>query len=65
METVFATIRDLVRDGITVVMVEQNARQALERCDVGVVLELGRVSFVGPAGQVLGHPEIRRTFLGL
>jgi len=65
METVFATIRDLVRDGITVVMVEQNARQALERCDVGVVLELGRVSLVEPAGQVLGHPEIRRTFLGL
>jgi branched-chain amino acid transport system ATP-binding protein len=65
METVFATIRDLARDGITVVMVEQNARQALERCDVGVVLELGRVSLVEPAGQVLGHPEIRRTFLGL
>jgi branched-chain amino acid transport system ATP-binding protein len=65
METVFATIRDLVRNGITVVMVEQNARQALERCDVGVVLELGRVSLVEPAGQVLGHPEIRRTFLGL
>jgi len=65
METVFATIRDLVRDGITVVMVEQNARQALERCDVGVVLELGRVSLVEPAGQVLGHPGIRRTFLGL
>ncbi len=65
METVFATIRDLVRNDITVVMVEQNARQALERCDVGVVLELGRVSVVEPAGQVLGHPEIRRTFLGL
>ncbi len=65
METVFATIRDLVRNDITVVMVEQNARQALERCDVGVVLELGRVSLVERAGQVLAHPEIRRTFLGL
>ena len=65
METVFATIRELVRDGVTIVMVEQNARQALERSDVGVVLELGRVSLVEPAGQVLAHPEIRRTFLGL
>jgi branched-chain amino acid transport system ATP-binding protein len=65
METVFATIRELVRDGITVLMVEQNARQALERCDVGVVLELGRVSLIEPARRVLEHPEIRRTFLGL
>src|SRR5262245_42247585 len=65
MDAVFATIGGLVRGGITVVMVEQNARQALERCDVGIVLELGRVSFVEPAGRVLAHPEIRRTFLGL
>jgi branched-chain amino acid transport system ATP-binding protein len=65
METVFATIHELVRDGLTIVMVEQNARQALGRSDVGVVLELGRVSLVEPAGEVLGHPEIRRTFLGL
>ena len=65
METVFATIGELVRDGVTVVMVEQNARQALEQSDVGVVLELGRVSVVEAAGRVLAHPEIRRTFLGL
>ena len=65
MDTVFATIGELVRGGITVVMVEQNARQALERCDLGVVLELGRVSLVEPAGRVLAHPEIRRTFLGV
>ena len=65
MDAVFATIGGLVRGGITVVMVEQNARQALERCDLGVVLELGRVSLVEPAGRVLAHPEIRRTFLGL
>ena len=65
METVFATIRKLVDDGVTVVMVEQNARQALERSDVGVVMELGCASLVEPAGQVLAHPEIRRSFLGL
>ncbi|HTO51036.1 MAG TPA: ABC transporter ATP-binding protein [Burkholderiales bacterium] len=65
METVFATIRELVDAGVTVVMVEQNARQALERSDVGVVMELGRASLVEPAGQVLAHPEIRRSFLGL
>ncbi len=65
MDTVFELIRALVTDGITVLMVEQNARQALEACDLGIVLELGRVGLVEPAGQVLSHPEIRRLFLGL
>ena len=65
MEAVFETVRTLTAQGITVVMVEQNARQALERCDLGVVLELGRVSLVAPAKSVLAHPDIRRSFLGL
>ena len=65
MEAVFATVRELTAQGLTVLMVEQNARQALERCDVGVVLELGRVSLVEPARRVLAHPDIRRSFLGL
>lgn len=65
MEAVFETVRALTAQGITVVMVEQNARQALERCDFGVVLELGRVSLVEPAKNVLDHPDIRRSFLGL
>ncbi|MBI3373834.1 MAG: ABC transporter ATP-binding protein [Betaproteobacteria bacterium] len=65
MQAVFETVRALTAQGITVVMVEQNARQALERCDIGVVLELGRVSLVEPANRVLEHPDIRRSFLGL
>lgn len=65
MEAVFETVRALTAQGITVLMVEQNARQALERCDLGVVLELGRVSLIEPARSVLHHPDIRRSFLGL
>ncbi|UCE32932.1 MAG: ABC transporter ATP-binding protein [Burkholderiales bacterium] len=65
MALVFDVIRGLVADGITVLMVEQNARQALEVCDLGIVLELGRVSLVESAREVLSHPEIRRMFLGL
>jgi branched-chain amino acid transport system ATP-binding protein len=65
MQAVFETVRALTAQGITVVMVEQNARQALERCDLGVVLELGRVSLIEPAKSVLAHPDIRRSFLGL
>jgi branched-chain amino acid transport system ATP-binding protein len=62
---VFDVVRGLVSDGLTVVMVEQNAQAALERCDYGLVLELGRVGLFDRASHVLGHPEIRRMFLGL
>jgi branched-chain amino acid transport system ATP-binding protein len=65
LDSVFETIRQLIGNGITVLMVEQNAQEALERCDFGVVLELGRVSLHEPAKAVLGHPDIRRMFLGL
>jgi branched-chain amino acid transport system ATP-binding protein len=65
MQAVFETVRALTAQGLTVVMVEQNARQALERCDIGVVLELGRVSLVEPAQGLLAHADIRRSFLGL
>ena len=65
MEAVFAMVRSLTAQGLTVLMVEQNARQALGRCDVGVVLELGRVSLIEPAGRLLDHADIRRSFLGL
>ena len=65
MQAVFDIVRSLTTQGLTVLMVEQNARQALERCDLGVVLELGRVSLVEPARRVLDHPDIRRSFLGL
>ena len=64
MQNVFERVRALTREGVTVLMVEQNARQALEHSDFGVVLELGRVSLVEPATSVLAHPDIRRSFLG-
>src|SRR5690242_14553360 len=65
MAAVFDAVRRLTSEGVTVLMVEQNARQALERSDTGVVLELGRVSLIEPASAVLAHPDIRRSFLGL
>jgi branched-chain amino acid transport system ATP-binding protein len=65
MDMVFDTIRELTASGMTVLMVEQNAQQALERCDAGVVMEMGQVSLHAPAREVLGHPDIRAMFLGL
>ena len=65
MGMVFDTIRELTASGLSVLMVEQNAHQALECCDYGVVMELGRSKLFDRASEVLAHPEIRRMFLGL
>jgi branched-chain amino acid transport system ATP-binding protein len=61
---VFTTVRQVRADGVTVVMVEQNARAALLISDVAVVMELGRKSFEGAARAVLDDPRIRAAYLG-
>jgi branched-chain amino acid transport system ATP-binding protein len=64
VEQVFALLRDLRDRGVTVVMVEQNAKRALETSDHGLVLQQGRLALAGPAAEVLDHPEIGHLFLG-
>ena len=62
---VFEAISRLNRDiGLTVLMIEQNARQGLEASHRGYVLEMGRVSYQGPSDQLLADPHVRRAFLG-
>jgi branched-chain amino acid transport system ATP-binding protein len=61
---VFTLLRDLCDRGVTVLMVEQNAKRALESSDHGMVLQQGRLALAGPAAGVLDHPEIGHLFLG-
>ena len=61
---VFALLRDLRDRGVTVLMVEQNAKRALETSDHGMVLQQGRLALAGRAAEVLEHPEIGHLFLG-
>jgi len=63
-DQIFATIRELEKLGITIVMVEQNAVRGLELADWGVVLDLGIVRFEGPAHTILEDPRIRELYLG-
>lgn len=56
-----ARMRDL---GTAVLLVEQNARRALEMADVGCVLDLGRVHISGPAADLLNDPALGRLYLG-
>ncbi len=50
--------------GLTVLMIEQNARQGLRISDRGYVLQLGQNSYQGPSQELLDDPEVRRAFLG-
>ena len=62
---IFAAIGRLNHEiGLTVLMIEQNARQGLEASHRGYVIEMGRITHHGQAGDLLADPEVRRAFLG-
>lgn len=61
---VFELLLALVEDGVAVLMVEQNARRALQISHDAVVLEQGRERLAGPAGAILDNPELGALFLG-
>ena len=61
---VFETIRSLVADGVSVIMVEQNVRGGLGIADVAVVMDLGMKVMQGPAAEILEDPRISSVFLG-
>ncbi len=64
-EQVFSSISRLRDLGTTVLMVEQNAVQALRIAQRGIVLELGKVSHDGTGTAMLENPDVRRAYLGL
>ncbi len=61
---VFGSIAQLKTAGVTIVIVEQNARAALALADEGHVLETGRLVLSGPAAQLAKNPRIIETYLG-
>ena len=60
----FNILKDLRSQGVSVLMVEQNARSALEISDEGIVLELGRTRMIGSARALLDDPQVGQLFLG-
>ena len=64
MDELFDRIIEVARTGIPILMVEQNARQALEIADKGYVLVQGRNAHTGTGKELLADPEVRRSFLG-
>ncbi|MGB3313681.1 MAG: ABC transporter ATP-binding protein [Albidovulum sp.] len=64
MDELFDRIIEVARTGISILMVEQNARQALEIADMGYVLVQGANRYTDTGEALLADPEVRRTFLG-
>jgi len=60
----FAVLTEMRDRGITVLLIEQNAKRALESSDYGIVLELGRTRIADTAQNILNDPRIGRLFLG-
>jgi len=64
VEAIFQLVSDIRGDGMTVLMVEQNAYAALEMCDRSYLLETGRVVADGSAAEMLANSDIRKAYLG-
>ena len=64
VRTVFEIVTDLRNSGLTILLVEQNARQALNVSSFGYVIENGKIVIEGPADKLRSDPAIIRTYLG-
>ena len=64
VQETFAILQDLRAKGMSILMVEQNAKRALEVSDFGVVIELGRTRMAGEARAILADPKVGQLFLG-
>ena len=64
VKEIFHIIRDVKADGVTVLLVEQNAKMALEIADRAYVLETGTIKMEGPADELANNIEVRKAYLG-
>lgn len=64
VEKVFEVIRTVAAQGVTILLVEQNARLALEVCSRGYVMESGRVTLADSAANLAADPRVRHAYLG-
>ncbi|HET9924125.1 MAG TPA: ABC transporter ATP-binding protein [Methylomirabilota bacterium] len=65
VQRIFETVAAINRDGVTVLLVEQNVRRALALANRAVVLENGRVVLAGPARELLADERLKKAYLGL
>jgi len=64
VEKIFEVVRDISAQGVTVLLVEQNARLALQAAHRGYVMDSGLITMSGDAKQMLDDPKVRAAYLG-
>ena len=64
VQKIFETIRAVAREGVTLLLVEQNAKLALEICSRGYVMESGTIALADTAAALLTNPQVRHAYLG-
>ncbi|HUW76558.1 MAG TPA: ABC transporter ATP-binding protein [Gallionella sp.] len=64
VQKIFDTIRDIAAQGMSILLVEQNAKLALEAAQRGYVMESGAITLSGAAGELLGSDAVQRAYLG-
>jgi branched-chain amino acid transport system ATP-binding protein len=64
VHTIFETIRAITAEGVTLLLVEQNAKLALETCHRGYVMESGLIALADRASSLLTNPQVRQAYLG-
>jgi len=61
---IFAIIKEINKQGVTILLIEQNANMALHVADVGYVMETGRITISGPGKELLASPTVKAAYLG-
>jgi len=64
VQRIFETIRAIAEEGVSLLLVEQNAKLALEVCHRGYVMESGLIALADSAPRLLGNPQVRQAYLG-
>ena len=61
---IFEIVREIAKEGVTILLVEQNARLALEVASRGYVMESGSITLAGESAELLANPKVREAYLG-
>ncbi len=64
VEQIFQIVREIHAQGVTVLLVEQNAHMALQIADYAYVLETGTIALHGAAAEIRGNDQVRKAYLG-
>jgi branched-chain amino acid transport system ATP-binding protein len=64
VDKIFEVVGEIAKQGVTILLVEQNASRALQLADRGYVMESGEVTMSGPARELLADPKVRAAYLG-